>query len=137
MKAPHKIALGVIVVSMLVMLFAFSGAVAHHMDIKEVRTRPNEICQVPGQIIKDTVTYDATKGELRFDIAAIDPKTRKVDLNERMTVAYGQPKPENFDEAVGVEAIGKYKDGVFYAHNLLVKCPSKYSDDKSPKIAQK
>ncbi len=130
------IALCVIVISMVVMLVSFSGAIAHHVSVSQVKMRPNEVLQVPGQIIKDTVAYDASKGELRFDIAAIDPISRKVNLSERMTVVYGQPKPENFDEAVGVEAIGKYDNGVFRAHDLLVKCPSKYNDSPA-KMAKK
>src|SRR5207245_467585 len=60
-----------------------------------------------------------------FDI--VDPKT-----NDRVTVVYGQPKPENFDSATNVEAQGRYQDGVFHADSLLVKCPSKYRDSEKP-----
>ncbi len=50
---------------------------------------------------------------------------------DRLTVVYPQPKPENFDNATSVEAVGQYRNGVFYASNLLVKCPSKYNDKKA------
>lgn len=130
MKTPHIIALVVIVASMVVMLFSFTGAVAQHVSISDVKMRKGETVQVPGNIDKSTVKYDATRGELRFDIIGVDPKTRKEIPSQRLTVVYPQPKPENFDTAKGVEAVGVYKDGVFRADNLLVKCPSKYNDEK-------
>ena len=137
MKPPHMIALGVIVVCMIVMLFSFSGAIAQHVTIRQAMAHPNEVVQVPGNIVKDTVVYDTQRGELRFDILGVDPGTRKVVPTERLTIVYAQPKPENFDSAFAVEAVGKYEGGVFRAQNLLVKCPSKYSDDKPAQVAGK
>lgn len=129
MKTPHILALTIIALCMVVTLFAFSGAVAQHVDIPEAMTRPGETVQVPGQIVKETVTYDAVTGELRFDVIGIDRKTKKPVPSERMTIVYRQPKPENFDSAVSVEAIGHFANGVFVAKNLLVKCPSKYAEE--------
>jgi cytochrome c-type biogenesis protein CcmE len=137
MKPPHIIALVVIAICMVVMLFSFSGAVAQHVTIPQAMARPDETVQVPGNIVKDTVVYDVQKGELRFDILGVDPKTRRVDSAQRMPVVYAQPKPENFDSATQVEAVGKYQSGVFRAQNLLVKCPTKYSDDKPAQVAGK
>jgi cytochrome c-type biogenesis protein CcmE len=137
MKPPHIIALAVIVICMVVMLFSFSGAIAQHVTIPQAMARPDETVQVPGNIVKDSVAYDVQKGELRFDILGVDPNTRKIDSSQRMTVVYAQPKPENFDAATSVEAIGRYQSGVFRAQNLLVKCPSKYSDDKPAQVAGK
>jgi cytochrome c-type biogenesis protein CcmE len=137
MKVPHIIALVVIVASMALMLFSFTGAVAQHVNIGDAIKRAGEIVQVPGSIDRSTQVYDAIKGELRFDIIGIDPATRKPIPSQRMTVVYAQPKPENFDTATGVEAIGTYKDGVFIAQNLLVKCPSKYNDSAPKQVASK
>lgn len=137
MKAPHIIALVVIVASMVVMLFSFSGAVAQHVNIEQVVNRPGETVQVPGNIDHASQKYDASRGELRFDIIGVDPKTRKEIPSQRLTVVYPQPKPENFDTATGVEAVGVYKDGVFRAQNLLIKCPSKYNDKKPAQVAGK
>jgi cytochrome c-type biogenesis protein CcmE len=137
MKAPHIIALAVIVASMVVMLFSFSGAVAQHVNIDQAKSRLGETVQVPGNIDKSTVKYDTVKGELRFDIIGVDPKTREEIPSQRLTVVYAQPKPENFDTAKGVEAVGTYKDGLFVAQNLLVKCPSKYNDSKPAQVAGK
>jgi cytochrome c-type biogenesis protein CcmE len=49
-----------------------------------------------------------------------------------MPVLFRSPKPDNFDEAVRITAIGRYDPAqqIFLADNLLVKCPSKYADQK-------
>jgi cytochrome c-type biogenesis protein CcmE len=83
---------------------------------------------VPGKIDHSTVTFGirGTRPELRFDITDIQGGT------ERMTVLYTRPKPENFANATSVEAVGKFRDGEFHAHTLLVKCPSKYQSKERP-----
>jgi cytochrome c-type biogenesis protein CcmE len=136
MKPPHIIALIVIVVCMIAMLVSFKDAIAHNVNIRQAKNgTPGETVQVPGRIVKDTVRWDAARGELQFDILGIDPKTRKVDATQRMTIVYAQPKPENFNEADSVEAIGRYDAGAnaFRAQTLLIKCPSKYNDKPQQK----
>lgn len=127
MKPAYVLAFVILALSMGVTLYSFSGSVAHHVNIEQAISRAGETVQVPGTILKETVTYDAVRGQLRFDI--VD----KFDPTRRMTIVYNQPKPENFDSATSVEAIGQYRDGAFHAHNLLVKCPSKYNDQQAKK----
>src|SRR2546423_7626565 len=118
MKRPHVIALGVILVCMVAMLISFAGAIAPHVGIKQaIGGTPGETVQVPGHIVKESVQYNAARGELTFDILGVDPRTRQVDATQHMTIVYGQPKPENFNEAESVEAIGRYERdrGVFRA----------------------
>ncbi len=43
-------------------------------------------------------------------------------------VIYPKPKPNNFEQADRLVVIGEMKDGVFYANDMLMKCPSKYND---------
>ncbi|HET6527119.1 MAG TPA: cytochrome c maturation protein CcmE [Balneolaceae bacterium] len=42
-------------------------------------------------------------------------------------VIYPKPKPNNFEEATQLVVIGKMRNGVFYANDMLMKCPSKYN----------
>jgi cytochrome c-type biogenesis protein CcmE len=125
MKPAYMIAIVILVASAAITLFTFTGSLAKHVTIGQVMKMPGQMVQVPGRILKDTVNFTTAKGELKFDIESM----QKGD-NGRLTVVYGQPKPENFDTATQVEAVGVYKDGVFRASNLLVKCPSKYNDEK-------
>lgn len=69
-------------------------------------------------LIKDNKsTYD-DKGNFTFTLTD--------DQGNMLPVVYHRVKPANFDQAVGVVAIGHYKDGYLQADQLLVKCPSKY-----------
>jgi len=49
------------------------------------------------------------------------------DGNSRRVV-YPKPKPNNFEQADRIVVIGKMNDGVFYANDMLMKCPSKYNN---------
>lgn len=43
-------------------------------------------------------------------------------------VIYPKTKPNNFEQADKLVVIGEMEDGVFYANEMLMKCPSKYND---------
>ena len=122
MKPAYIIALGVIGVCMVVVLLSFRDSMTRHVDVATAKAQIGETVQVPGDILKETVSYDATRGSLRFVIAD------KKDRSQRLSIVYPEPKPENFDTATSVEAVGKYENGVFTAERLMVKCPSKYND---------
>lgn len=51
------------------------------------------------------------------------------ETGEIMKVKFAGIKPDQFDEAYHVVAIGRYnfQDSAFHAKKLLIKCPSKYS----------
>ena len=50
------------------------------------------------------------------------------NTGETMKVKYSGIKPDQFDEAYHIVAIGKYdsSNSAFHAKKLLIKCPSKY-----------
>ena len=43
-------------------------------------------------------------------------------------VIYPKPKPNNFEQADRLVVIGELRDNIFYANEMLMKCPSKYND---------
>lgn len=46
-------------------------------------------------------------------------------------IVYPDPKPANFEDAEKLVVEGEMKDGVFVANHILVKCPSKYNDERN------
>ena len=124
MKRGYVVALVVLVLAMGAAIFSFSGVVAQHATIADAVARPGQTLQIPGKIQKPSIKYEIQNGRGKLSFVIED----FTDPSETVQVVYAKPKPENFDTAVSVEAIGAYKNGVFEAHNLLVKCPSKYSD---------
>jgi cytochrome c-type biogenesis protein CcmE len=51
-------------------------------------------------------------------------------------VIYPKPKPNNFEQADRIVVIGEMQNGVFYADDMLMKCPSKYNDGKAAQFQQ-
>ena len=45
-----------------------------------------------------------------------------------MRVVYTRPKPNNFEQATQLVVIGEMRNNIFYANDMLMKCPSKYND---------
>ncbi len=43
-------------------------------------------------------------------------------------VIYPKPKPNNFEQADQLVVIGEMDNGIFYANDMLMKCPSKYNN---------
>lgn len=43
-------------------------------------------------------------------------------------VIYPKPKPNNFEQADQLVVIGEMENGIFYASDMLMKCPSKYNN---------
>ncbi len=70
-------------------------------------------------------------GSVKFDISNLDLSFTLQDetTKETLDVKYRGPKPDLIEQAgVSLVAEGTYnsQEKVFAAHNLLVKCPSKY-----------
>ncbi len=101
--------------------------------------------RVSGAVVGDTIQYDANTLTLSFEVAHVpgDNKTLEtqgglaVALHEavidpsraRMKVVYVGPKPDllrNEAQAIMTGHLGS--DGVFYADELLLKCPTKYEE---------
>lgn len=51
-------------------------------------------------------------------------------------VVYPKPKPNNFEQATQLVVIGEMDNGVFYANDMLMKCPSKYNDVDASEFKQ-
>lgn len=57
--------------------------------------------------------------------------TMKDDAGNVRRVRYENPKPANFEDAEKLVIEGYAKGNEFVAENILVKCPSKYNDERA------
>jgi len=117
-----KIIIGsVIVVAFIVVGFiSFMGSKIEYVNFTEAQKKMRTV-EVKGVWLKDKETkYDASTNMFSFYM--------KDDNNTEMKVMLNDAKPNNFETAgeLMIVAKGKAKDGVFYADNVLTKCPSKY-----------
>lgn len=111
-----SIIVGVVAASAMMMAFLMNSS--PYVTIAEAKTMQGTSLHVIGDLDKSTVFTDVKAGEVRF--AMTDEK------GDRMNVVYSGPTPSNMGEATQVVAVGGMKENVFYAHQLNLKCPSKY-----------
>ncbi|MEZ8221421.1 cytochrome c-type biogenesis protein CcmE [Candidatus Fervidibacteria bacterium JGI MDM2 JNZ-1-D12] len=67
-----------------------------------------------------TRTYDHETGALEFMAKDTKGNTCKVRLNPNFV------PPAGFEQTPMAVVIGRYKDGIFEADRMFLKCPSKY-----------
>ena len=103
--------------------FNLAESVTPYVSIAEARATSNGV-QVKGLLDKN-FTPVQTGNEFNFSLQ--DEATGEV-----MRVKFDGIKPDQFDEAYHIVAVGKYEaaDESFHAKKLLIKCPSKYEGQK-------
>ena len=104
---------------------SFKSNLTPYVSFEEA-SRSERKVQVAGGLVENSTKYLDASEELRFGLVDEDGNT--------MSVLYSGIKPGNFEEATEIVAVGSYRDGSFYADQLLVKCPSKYQGlDEAPR----
>ena len=101
--------------------------------------------RVSGAVLGDTIEYDSSTLTLKFSIAHTPGDQKEVDaqgglaavlhaaVNDpsapRLAVVYEGVMPDLLQNEAQAILTGKLgEDGVFYAEELLLKCPTKYEE---------
>ncbi len=116
MKAKYILGAIIIIAAGVLGFNAFQSSITPYVSIDEA-VKSGETVQVKG-IRGTSGTFDTEANIFKFTLE--DEKGKKIN------VVYDGAKPGNFDQAKEIVCIGEYKNGVFHAKNILVKCPSKY-----------
>ena len=97
----------------------------YFLTVSEVQARGASIygrpLRVSGDIVTDSIDWNAPTLMLKFNMT---------DGSGTLPIVFHGPKPDNMDRE-GAQAIVEGKlneDGVFQAHTLLLKCPSRYEE---------
>jgi cytochrome c-type biogenesis protein CcmE len=98
---------------------SFNKTLTPYVSIAEAKSTA-EVVQVKGKRVDDG-TFNTTENLFTFKL--IDEK------GEQITVIYDGAKPGNFEQATEVVCVGQYENGKFHAKEILVKCPSKYTEE--------
>jgi len=99
---------------------SFNKTLTPYVSIAEAKSS-SAVVQVKGKRADDG-TFDTTDNLFTFNL--IDEK------GEQITVIYDGAKPGNFEQATEVVCVGQYENGKFHAKEILVKCPSKYTEEE-------
>lgn len=120
MKKKYIIGIIVIVLFIIWAGISFNKTLTPYVSIAEAKKSEN-IVQVKGTRI-DAGRFDMEANTFIFTI--------NDEAGNQIEVVYEKAKPGNFDQATEIVCIGKYNSGKFYAKELLVKCPSKYTEEE-------
>lgn len=142
---------GILILGAVVFLIWSSTAATqeYFMTVDELNAKGSNVVdksvRLSGAVIGDTIQYDASSLTLSFEVAHVPGDNAALEtegglaiaLHEavidptraRIKVVYIGPKPDllrNEAQAIMTGHIGE--DGVFYAEELLLKCPTKYEE---------
>lgn len=150
---------GLLIVAAIVYLIASSTSAAaqYYLTIDELKSRGDSLAgrdlKISGAVDGASVVYDAKSLTLQFTIANVPGDMDEIEkagglaevLHQavvdpsasRLPVVYVGPKPDllrNEAQAIVTGHLGD--DGVFYADELLLKCPTRYEDQVPAQVSQ-
>ena len=117
MKVKYVVLISSAIVFATCVVLFFKNNLTPYVSFEQAKQSAGPV-QVIGDILHQQTTYDLQLQRLKFVIEDYQ--------KNRLMVQYAGTKPGNFDEAKSAVVIGQYRDGLFLAENVLVKCPSKY-----------
>jgi cytochrome c-type biogenesis protein CcmE len=104
------------------LLYFLSGSFSTYSDFAEAQKTGREVHVVAKWVDRDNAQYDPSTDQFTFKL--------QDSLKNTVTCIYPDPKPANLENAEKVVIIGKYEGNAFHADKILMKCPSKYKNDK-------
>lgn len=97
----------------------FGNSISTYTDFEQASEMNS--AHIPGTW-DNTKDYGFSRETMQFTFYMTD------ESGETKKVIYPRPKPNNFEEADRLVVIGEMRNDVFYASEMLMKCPSKYND---------
>ena len=130
MKKSHIIGIVVIAIAVFVII-STAGDASTYVTFDEAKSLfesgNDQKVHVVGQLVKNE------EGQ----VLGVEPSEDKltvtflmVDNNQKTNkVFYNKPMPPDLKQSEQVVVIGAYKNDIFYANQILLKCPSKYEEE--------
>jgi cytochrome c-type biogenesis protein CcmE len=142
---------GLLILAAVVYLIATTsrGHAEYFLTIDEVHGRGEAVIgqklRISGAVVGDTIQYDSQNTLLSFTVAHIPGDNKEIEANgglafvlhqavsdpqrSRLQVVYDGVPPDLLrDEAQAIMTGEVGEDGIFYAKELLLKCPTKYEE---------
>lgn len=106
-------------------LLAYSADFSTYDTIDSARNKPGKYVHLIAKLDKSRpVNYDPVKNPNYLSFHAID------SLGAQTEVIFHNSKPQDLEKSERIVMKGKMIDGKFECNDILLKCPSKYKDDK-------
>lgn len=116
-----KLILGVISIVLFtsLLMYNFGTSISTYVNFEQAENRTSS--HVVG-VWEKSEDYGFNNQTMQFSF-----HMRDEDDNVRRVI-YPRPKPNNFEQATQLVVIGEMRNNIFYANDMLMKCPSKYND---------
>ena len=116
---------GIVVIAIAIAIIICTyGSSSSYGTFKDAQNTSGEL-HVIGHIDKQKdMVYDAAKDANYFSFYMRDT------IGNECKVVYNNTKPEDFDKSDKIVLVGKMDKNEFHASTILMKCPSKYTNDK-------
>jgi cytochrome c-type biogenesis protein CcmE len=123
MKKTSIFGLIVIAIAIAVIISVYSNS-STYGSFKDAQSTSSEL-HVVGHLNKQKqLFYDATKDANYFSFYMKDNK------GEECKVVFTGAKPQDFERSEQIVLTGQMRGNEFHASKILMKCPSKYTQDK-------
>ncbi len=133
MKKIHLFAIGIIAAAIFILMSTATDA-STYVTFQEATTRAQAgnttKVHVVGRLPKapdgspSGLLYDPLIDPNHFEFTLIDT------LQQAQRVVYYNPKPQDFDRSEQVVITGAMRGDTFVADQILLKCPSKYTENE-------
>jgi cytochrome c-type biogenesis protein CcmE len=143
---------GLLIVAAILYLIITSTqeAAQYYLTIDELVAKGDSMkerdLKISGAVIGESIQYDAQSLTLRFTIANVPGDADEIEeagglaevlreavidpLANRLDVVYVGPRPDLLKHETQAIVTGRLgEDGVFYADELLLKCPTRYEEE--------
>jgi cytochrome c-type biogenesis protein CcmE len=125
MKNIHIIILVFIVIAIAV-LVSFMGSLTTYNTVESAKSNPGSFVHLVAKLDPaKPIEYDAVKNPNYLSFTAVD------SLGHAVKVVYHNAKPDNLETSERLVLKGAIKNGHFECKEILMKCPSKYKDDRN------
>ncbi len=124
MKKTHIIIL-VGIAAVIVGLLAYSVDFSTYDTVNSAKEKPGKYVHLIARLDKtQPIEYDPIKNPNYLSFYAVD------SLGGQTKVVYHNSKPSDLEKSERIVMKGKMEAGQFECKEILLKCPSKYKDDK-------
>ena len=130
MKKSHILAIVVIGIAIMIIVSTAGDASTYvsFAEAKELAQKGNSTkIHVVGQLKKtetgEVLGVETSSDKLSFTFLMVD------ENNLEQRVIFNEPMPADFMRSEQVVVIGSYKNDIFLADKILMKCPSKYQEE--------
>lgn len=112
------------------MYFATTSQASHVLTVNKLAESPNTTktrIRIGGRVTSDPIKYEV-EPSFKLTFSVQDPASPAGSI----PVVYEGIRPDMFEAGRDVLLDGDFKEGTFFAAQLLTQCPSKYEPPKAP-----